>query len=189
MTQREALITVLSQLGGRGELKEIYPRVVELVQFKEGSDAKATIRNCLQTNPKDFRPSSNMRGTWELISFQEELYSRDKLIVQLVAENEMLKGQETGDMFASRFVNAMINLFKRESSVIDDIRKIFIAMGEEDIANNIDRELDNKEKHNLSANTNTGIMAAGNVTMANPEIRLTDAQVKMLIEERKKLKP
>lgn len=148
MTQKEAIIEALTQLGGRGELKYIYPKVLSLVQFKEGSDAKATIRNCLQTNPQDFRPSPDKpRGTWELISFQEEISIRDKEIARLKEENEKLRKQETANQFVMKLMKAIMELFKRNSTIADEMRKLFLHLGRKEEAELLDEWIEKHDKN------------------------------------------
>lgn len=55
MTQKEAVKKALEELGGRARLRDIYPRVIPFVEYKPGSDIRATLRRLLQTTPEIFR--------------------------------------------------------------------------------------------------------------------------------------
>lgn len=83
MTHKKAVKKALEELGGRARLKDIYPRVIPMVTYKQGSDIKATLRRLLQTTPDLFRPVDGMKGWWELVSYQEELAEKDKKIAEL----------------------------------------------------------------------------------------------------------
>ena len=86
MTQKEAIIKALEEHGGRERLPVIYPRVIQLATFKPDSDKQATIRTTLQRHPECFRHSPGKPdGWWELVSFQEEIASRDNRIAELEA--------------------------------------------------------------------------------------------------------
>lgn len=193
MTQSECIVEALRRLGGRASNKKIYSMAFEInKELWGGKTPTNSMRRCLQ-QCKDIIPCEEKgEGWWQLVSFQEDIAERDMRIAQLTDENEKLKQIESAAHFIDRFKDAMHNLFKRESTVIDDIRKIFVAMGEEEIAESLDQELEKKEKKdkkNLSADSNSGIMAGGNVTLEKPKITLTDAQLAKLIEERKRLNP
>ena len=140
MTQKEAIIKALEEYGGRARLKEFYPRIIELAAFKPGSDKQATIRTTLQRHPECFRPSPEKpRGWWELVSFQEEIASRDKRIAELeaiVAEKDKaiaaLKQAPTEDQFVRRMVNATKNLFGINRKHADYIRQVLLKLGRDD---------------------------------------------------------
>ena len=84
MTQKEAIIKALEDLGGRGRLQDIYPLAMEYGDFSGSKTPKATIRNYLLMSPKSFRRSyGKPNGWWELLSYQEEMSALKK-------ENEML---------------------------------------------------------------------------------------------------
>lgn len=103
MTQKEAIEEALHRLGGRARLRDIYPLAIELGNFSRSKDKKATIRNCLLTNLRYFRPSPDKpKGWWELTSFQEEIAKRDQRIKELTEENERLKVVKTEDDFVRR---------------------------------------------------------------------------------------
>ena len=83
MTHKEAVKKALEELGGRAQLKQIYPRVIPFVKYNPGSDIKATLRLQLQTTPELFRRTQGRTGWYELVSYQEELAERDRKIVEL----------------------------------------------------------------------------------------------------------
>ncbi len=87
LTHKEAIRQALEELGGRARLKDIYPRVIPNIKFKQGSNIKATLRRQLQTTPALFRPVDGMKGWWELVSYQEELAEKDKKIAELTRSN------------------------------------------------------------------------------------------------------
>ncbi len=83
MTHKEAAKKALEELGGRARLKDIYPRVIPFIKYKSGSNIQATLRRLLQTTPKLFRRVEGMKGWYELVSYQEELAEKDKIIKEL----------------------------------------------------------------------------------------------------------
>ena len=140
MTQKEAIIKVLEEHGGRERLLVIYPRVIQLATFKPGSDKQATIRTTLQRHPECFRHSPGKPdGWWELVSFQEEIYTRDlriaELEVQLAAkEKEIveLKKQPTEESFVKRMVSATKNLFGINRKHADYVRQVLLKLGRDE---------------------------------------------------------
>lgn len=133
MTQTEATIKVLQELGGRAVLADIYPRVLRLAEFKKGSDAKATIRTILQRHPDKFRRSAGLpNGWWELVSFQEEIASRDKRIKELEEENSRLKNLKTEDDFVKRMVCATKKIFGVNRKHADYVRQVLIKLGRDE---------------------------------------------------------
>ena len=97
LTNKEAVKKVLEELGGRARLRDIYPRVIPLVKYKPGSDIKATLRRLLQTTPSLFRHTEGRKGWWELVSYQEELAEKDRIIAELT------NGQITKDVIIKAF--------------------------------------------------------------------------------------
>ncbi len=92
LTHKEAVKKVLEELGGRARLRDIYARVIPIVNYKPGSDIRATLRRLLQTTPELFRPVEGMKGWWELVSFQKELADRDNKIAELTNSNITREG-------------------------------------------------------------------------------------------------
>lgn len=140
MTQKEAIIKALEEHGGRERLPVIYPRVIQLASFKPGSNKQATIRTTLQRHPECFRHSPGKPdGWWELVSFQEEIYSRDLRIAELDAqlaakEKEIveLKKQPTEDGFVKRMVSATKNLFGINRKHADYVRQVLLKLGRDE---------------------------------------------------------
>lgn len=106
LTHKEAVKKVLEELGGRARLRDIYPRVIPLVKYKPGSDIKATLRRLLQTTPSLFRHTEGRKGWWELVSYQEELAEKDRIIAELT------NGQITKDVIIKAF-DSCDNLVER----------------------------------------------------------------------------
>ena len=71
ITQEEALVKALQELGGRASLDKIYPQAMNIREFG-GNTPESTIRCLLQRSNK-FRPTEGKRGWWELVSYQEEI--------------------------------------------------------------------------------------------------------------------
>lgn len=140
MTQKEAIIKALKECGGRARLVDIYPRIIEFATFKEGSDKEATIRATMQRHPELFRHSSGKPdGWWELISFQEEIASRDKRITELevlIADKDKeiaeLKQVPTENQFVRRLVNATKNIFGINRKHADYVRQVLLKLGRDD---------------------------------------------------------
>lgn len=147
MTHVNALKHVLSELGGRAQLIKLYPRVIELISFKEGSDIQATLRTALQRNPKYFRRSEGKPdGWWELVSFQEDIAKRDYRIKELEEENARLKAVKTEDDFVHRFVDKVKHNLKRDKKTVEEIRKLMDALGRPDADKELDEWLQGKDK-------------------------------------------
>ena len=83
MTQKEALEQALKDLGGRAHLQDIYPVALKYITHKEGSKIYDSLRGCIH-DKRRFRPSPDKpQGWYELLSYQEEIASRDKRIKEL----------------------------------------------------------------------------------------------------------
>jgi hypothetical protein len=146
MTQKEAIIKVLENYGGRAKLTDIYPHVIKMAEFKPDSDKKATIRTTLQRNPQYFRQSKGKKGSWELVSYQEEIASRDKRIKELEEDNARLKSVKTEDDFVARFVKKVKHNLKRDKKTVEEIRKLMDALGRPDADKELDDWLQGKDK-------------------------------------------
>ena len=136
MTQKEAIIKALKEHGGRAKLADIYPRVIQLATFKPASDKEATIRTTLQRHPECFRQSPGKpKGWWELVSFQEEIASKDRRIEELVAllsakdkEITELKQQETTDLFVGRLIDATKTMFATKRNDARPVQQVLVVM-------------------------------------------------------------
>jgi len=139
MTQKAAIVKALEERGGRARLTDIYPRIIELATFKEDSNKQATIRTTMQRHPELFRHSPGKPdGWWELVSFQEEIASRDRRIAELESENTNLKSVKTEDDFVKRLVKETKNLYKHEKDKIEVIRQILYKVGRSDAEEELD---------------------------------------------------
>lgn len=153
MTQKEAIIKAIKMLGGRASLQDIYPLAIEIGDFSGSQKPDATIRNCLLTSPKQFRHSPGKPdGWWELISFQEEIASRDKRIVELKAqladkdkEISELRQMETADGFVRRLLSVTKCLYKRDEKELDVIRKLLFTLGRRDAEAELDAWIEGRE--------------------------------------------
>ena len=144
MTQKEAIIEALNRLGGKACLNDIYRFAYTLADFSGGKDWKATIRWYLQKEVDSFR--STKRGCWELVSYQEEIASRDKRIKELEEENARLKSVKTEDEFVARFVKKVKHNLKRDKKTVEEIRKLMDALGRSDADKELDDWLQGKDK-------------------------------------------
>ena len=144
MTQKEAIIEALNRLGGKANLSDIYRFAYTLADFSGSKDWKATIRWYLQKETDSFR--STKRGSWELVSYQEEIASRDKRIKELEEDNARLKSVETEDDFVARFVKKVKHNLKRDKKTVEEIRKLMDALGRSDADKELDDWLQGKDK-------------------------------------------
>ena len=143
MTISEACEKVLRDLGGRAQLPDIYPRVLKLVTFTP----KNSIRTEMKNHPLIFRHSPNKpKGWWELVSYQEEIASRDKRIKELEEDNARLKSVKTEDDFVARFVKKVKHNLKRDKKTVEEIRKLMDALGRPDADKELDDWLQGKDK-------------------------------------------
>ena len=146
MKQKEAIEKALQMLGGRATLQSIYPLAIEIGDFSGSKQPKATIRGCLQSNPKLFRHSPGMPDGWyELVSFQEEIASRDRRIAELEAENVHLKSVKTEDEFVRRLVKETKKLYKHEKDKIEVVRQILYKVGRNDAEEELDAWIEGRE--------------------------------------------
>lgn len=137
MTQKEAIEMALQKLGGRAPLHEIYPLAIEIGDFSGSKNKEATIRNYLQTSPYCFRRSiGKPKGWYELISFQDDIATRDNQISKLEArlrekdqEITELKMVPSEDDFVKRLVNATKNLFGINRKHADYVRQVLLKLG------------------------------------------------------------
>ena len=154
MTISEACEKVLIDLGGRAQLPDIYPRVLKLVTFT-GATPKNSIRTEMKNHPLIFRHSPNKpKGWWELVSYQEEIASRDKRIKELEEENTRLKSIKTEDAFVEIMLKETKKRFKHESerNKAVAVSQILAWAGREDASENLDEWLEGKEKPFIAVN-------------------------------------
>ena len=148
MTQKEAIIKVLKDLGGRAKLTDIYPRVIKMVYFKPDSDKQATMRTIMLRDPLNFRQTQKRSGWWELVSYQEDIAERDKEIAELKAEVERLRKVPTEDDFVKKLLAVTKRLYKRDEADLDVVRKLFFTVGRKDAEEELDNWIEGREsKH------------------------------------------
>ena len=145
MTINEACIKVLTELGGRAPLKLLCAKVQEIVVFK-GATPYNSICTELINHPKNFRRTEGKKGCWELVSYQEEIASRDRRIKELEEENARLKSVKTEDDFVERFVKKVKHNLKRDKKTVEEIRKLMDALGRSDADKELDDWLQGKDK-------------------------------------------
>ncbi len=145
MTQKEAIIQVLEEFGGRAKLTDIYPRVIKLAQFKKESNKEATIRCTLQRHPELFRQSTGKKGWWELVSYQEEFAAVNKENEELKEQINVLMAIPKEAEFVEKFLKEVMNEYKRKRTEADPIRNILRHMGHEEAAAVLDAWIDEKE--------------------------------------------
>ena len=151
MTQKDAIIEALKRLGGKANLNDIYRFAYSLADFSGSKDWKATIRWYLQKETDAFR--SSKRGWWELVSYQEDIASRDNCIAELKAklaekEEEIAEWKRvpTEDDFVKKFVKETKHFFKHDRKKADIIRQIMIKVGRYDADKELDSWIDGKEQ-------------------------------------------
>jgi len=135
MTQKEALEQALKDLGGRAHLQEIYPVALKYITHKEGSKIYDSLRGCIH-DKRRFRPSPGMPTGWyELLSFQEEIASRDSRIAELEElltardkEISELKEQETADLFVGRMIGATKTVFATKRNDARPVQQVLVVM-------------------------------------------------------------
>lgn len=145
MTQKEAIIHVLEEFGGRANLKDVYPRVIKLAVFKKDSDKKATIRTTLQRHPELFRQSPGKKGSWELVSYQEEVAALKKENEELKDSNKRLTSIPKEAEFIERFLDEVMDVYKYDRKKADPIRIIMRTLGHEDAVAVLTAWIDEKE--------------------------------------------
>lgn len=151
MTQKEAIIEALKRLGGKANLNDIYRFAYTLADFSGSKDWKATIRWYLQKETDSFR--SSKRGWWELLSYQEDIASRDNRIAELEAkikekDEEIAEWKKvpTENAFVKKFVKETKHFFKHDRKKADIVRQIMIKVGRSDADKELDLWIDGKEQ-------------------------------------------
>ena len=172
MNQKEAVITALQRLGGRAHLADIYRLAHPLADWSGSQDWKATLRWYLQKGADTFR--SHKRGWWELISYQEELASRDARIKELETEVERLKTIPTEDDFVARFVKKVKHNLKRDKKTVEEIRKLMDTLGRSDADKELDEWLQGKHKPAVKKGPQNFVQNISNSQVFNGEITDSD---------------
>ena len=172
MNQKEAVNTALQRLGGRAHLADIYRLAHPLADWSGSQDWKATLRWYLQKGADTFR--SHKRGWWELISYQEELASRDARIKELETEVERLKTIPTEDDFVARFVKKVKHNLKRDKKTVEEIRKLMDTLGRSDADKELDEWLQGKHKPAVKKGPQNFVQNISNSQVFNGEITDSD---------------
>jgi len=175
MTQKEAIIEALKRLGGKANLNDIYRFAYTLADFSGSKDWKATIRWYLQKETDAFR--SSKRGWWELVSFQEEIASRDSRIAELeelvAAQNKEiaeLKKQPTEDSFVKRMVSATKNLFGINRKHADYVRQVLLKLGRDEEQEELLAWIERREQKTVKKVTKKIIQKISNSQVFNGAI-------------------
>ena len=134
-------------LGGKAQLKQIYPVAIKLIGKNTRSvDIKATIRRELNSSPYDFKATPDVEGSWELVSYQEEV---EHLKAVIAEQNKVIEEQKkvpTEDDFIQRLLEKLKTVWKDEKKTINEIRKILDALGRSDVVAELDNFLELKNK-------------------------------------------
>ena len=149
MTQKEAIIEALKQLGGKAKMCEICKRAIGIGDFSGSKNPGNTVRNCIYTNPHEFRPSGG--GWWELVSYQEEIAELKTQIAELAETNKQLMAIPKEAEFVDKFLKEVMNDYKRNRGAAEPIRNILRHMGHEDAAAVLDAWIDEKEDELVKA--------------------------------------
>lgn len=146
MTQKEATVKALEELGGRAKLPDIYLHVVKLLEKKSISEIEAPVRGLLQRDKLLFRrPPDKPTGWYELTSYQEEFAALKKENEKLKESNRQLMSIPKEAEFVDKFLKEVMNEYKRKRGDADPIRNILRHMGHEDAAAVLDAWIDAKE--------------------------------------------
>ena len=147
LTHKEAVKKALEMLGGKATLKQIYPVAIKLIGKNTKSvDIKATIRRELNSSPFHFKSTPGGEGSWELISYQEDIAN---LKAELKEKDEIideLQKRPTEDDFIDRLLEKLKTSWKNEKKTINEIRKILDALGRVDVVEKLDACLEGKAK-------------------------------------------
>ena len=168
MTQKEAVIKALELLGGKAQLKQIYPVAIKLIgNNTKAKDIKATIRRELNSNPLFFKPTLGIEGSWELLSYQEEIENKNKEISELKAEllntEKYLKSIKTEDDFIKRLLRKLKTIWKDDKKTIGEIRKILDSLGRPDVVEEIDAFMERRTKRTKNQNEPNKIYVSGDL--------------------------
>lgn len=150
LTHKEAVKKALEMLGGRAQLKQIYPVAIKLIGKNTRSvDIKATIRRELNSSPYDFKATPNVEGSWELVSYQEEVENLKAIITEQNKVIEEQKKVSTEDDFIQRLLEKLKTVWKDEKKTINEIRKMLDALGRSDAVAELDSYLESKNKKSI----------------------------------------
>ena len=168
MTHKEAVFKALEMLGGKAQLKQIYPVAIKLIgNNTTAKDIKAIIRRELNSNPLVFKSALEKDGTWELLSYQEELAKMTQKISELKAEllvkDQYLKSLKTEDDFIKRLLRKLKTIWKDDKKTIGEIRKILDSLGRPDVVEEIDAFMERRTKRTKKQNELNSIIVNGDL--------------------------
>lgn len=135
--------------------KQLRTMTKELGELKEKiRNDLATIRRELYSSPRAFKATPGKKGYWELISYQEEIVSRDMRIKELEEENSRLKAIKTEDAFVEKMLKETKKRFKHKSerNKAVAVSQILAWAGRDDASENLDEWLEGKEKPFIAVN-------------------------------------
>ena len=107
MTQGEAVIKALEDLGGKASLKQIYALAKTYVTFGTKTPEES-IRAILQRSPKA-KQKVKGSGLWELVSYQEEIARLEQTISARDERIQELEAQMTPTAIFERMANMYMN--------------------------------------------------------------------------------
>ncbi len=145
MKQKEAIIEALKRLGGKARMDSICNLAKSIGNFTGSQKPDNTIRNCIYMHPRDFR-KSDKKGWWELVSYSEEISSRDCRIKELEKENARLREVKTEDDFVRQLLNATKNLFGINRKHADYVRQVLLKLGRDEEQEELLAWIQGKEK-------------------------------------------
>ena len=134
-------------LGGKAQLKQIYPVAKKLIgQNTQSNNIEATIRRELNSSPLHFKSTPGKKGSWELISYQEEMSNLKAQLAEKDIVIEELKKMSTENDFIRRLLDKLKTVWKDDKKTINESRKILDALGRSDVVAELDNYLDSKNK-------------------------------------------
>ena len=164
LTHKETVKKALEMLGGKAQLKQIYPVAIKLIGKNTKSvDIKATIRRELNSSPYDFKATPNVEGSWELISYQEEVENLKAIIAEQQKVIEEREKVPTEDDFIQRLLEKLKTIWKDDKKTISEIRKILDALGRSDVVKELDNYLEsiNKKPNKQGKQSSSKIVVNG----------------------------
>ena len=146
MTQKEATVKALKDLGGRAKLPDIYLHVVKLLGKKSISEIEAPVRGLLQRDKLLFRrPPDKPTGWYELTSYQEEVAAIKKDNEELKESNKRLTSIPKEAEFIEKFLDEVMDVYKYDRKKADPIRIIMRTLGHEEAVAVLTAWIDEKE--------------------------------------------
>ena len=123
MTQGEAVIKALEDLGGKASLKQIYALAKTYVTFGTKTPEES-IRAILQRSPKA-KQKVKGSGLWELVSYQEDIARLEQAISAKDERIKELEAQATPiaifERMANMYMNASMNKDKDDRKEVCNI--------------------------------------------------------------------